>query len=169
MYCPNCSQLAPDNTRFCSRCGLSLNELGPWLAGHGVLSLPDTHQKPLSPRRKGMRFGAKMMFWAAVAFPVFLLLCIAGDSPFPLFFPFIVFLAGLSILLYSRLFAEDVPVNKFQPQQPLWFGGQSNNALPPAAETGIISDDKRKVRTAEIVRPPSVTEHTTKLLERESD
>jgi hypothetical protein len=114
-----------------------------------------------------MRFGAKMMFWAAIAFPVFMVLSIAADSPGPLFLPFLVFLAGLSILLYSRLFGEDVPVNKFQPQQPLWFAGQSNNALPPAADTGIITPERSKGRTAEVVRPPSVTEHTTKLLDRE--
>jgi hypothetical protein len=167
MYCPNCSQLVPDNTRFCSRCGLSLTDLAAWLAGHGALSLPDKRQKPPSPRRKGMRFGAKMMFWAAVALPVFMVLSIAADSPGPLFLPFLVFLAGLSILLYSRLFAEDVPVNKFQPQQPLWFAGQSNNALPPAAETGVITPSRREVRTAEVARPPSVTEHTTKLLDND--
>jgi hypothetical protein len=167
MYCPNCSQLVPDNTRFCSRCGLSLSELAAWLAGHGVLAIPDQRQKPLTPRRKGMRFGAKMMFWAAIAFPVFMVFSVAADSPGPLFLPFLVFLAGLSILLYSRIFGENVLVNKYHPPQPLWFGGQNQNALPAAADTGIIRPERREVRTAEVVRPPSVTENTTKLLDQE--
>ena len=163
MYCPNCSQLVPDNTRFCSRCGLPLSELSAWLAGHGELTVrKDKH----TPRRKGMRWGAKAMFAGVVLFPIFLLLSVAGDSPFPLFMPFLVFFAGLCILLYSRIFIEEVSANS--KQQDLRFGVmQANVTLPPASETGVITTERREVRTAEIIQPPSVTDHTTKLLDRE--
>lgn len=163
MYCPNCSQLVPDNTRFCSRCGLSLSELAAWLAGHGALTVrKDKH----TPRRKGMRWGAKIMFASVVMFPIFLLLSLAGDSPFPLFIPFLIFFAGLSIMLYSRIFIEEVSANG--KQHELRFGVMpANVALPPASDTGVITPERREVRTAEIIQPPSVTDHTTKLLDRE--
>ena len=169
MYCPNCNQPVPDNTRFCSRCGLSLTELAEWLAGRGGLAIREAAQLNMpSARRKGMRTGAKIMFWGAVTFPVFLALSVAGDSPFPLVLPFIAFLAGLSILLYSRLFIEEISSSKVPQPQDLRFGTwPSNSALPPPSDFGVVTGSKREVRTAEMVQPPSVTDHTTKLLDRE--
>jgi zinc-ribbon domain len=169
MYCPKCGQLLPDNTRFCSRCGLRLSEVADWLAGSGELSLREkSHPKVLSPKRKGMRFGAKAMFWGAAITPVFLGLSLAVDEPGPLLIPMIVFLAGLSILLYSRLFGEEISIKPSQQVQDLSFGTRpSYNALPPGSNAGAVSSVRREVRTAEIANPPSVTEHTTKLLDPE--
>ena len=115
-----------------------------------------------------MRFGAKMMFWGAAITPVFLALSLAVDEPIPLFVPMIVFLAGLSILLYSRLFAEAISTKPSQQAQDLSFGTRpSYNALPPGSNAGVVSSVRIEVRTAEIAPPPSVTEHTTKLLDTE--
>jgi len=167
MYCPKCGQLVPDNTRFCSRCGLLLSDLSEWLAGNSELPLRRVAQpNKLSPRRKGMRFGAKTMFWGAVMLPIFMGFSIAGDSPFPLFFPFLVFLAGLSILLYSRLFGDETSSNKGQQAQEFRFGTEPVY-LPPAPGPEVSSGVRREARTAEMARPPSVTEHTTKLLDPE--
>jgi hypothetical protein len=156
--------------RFCSRCGLSVSEVAEWLAGVGG-GLAVREDAPLdlrSPRRKGMRRGAKMMFWGGVLLPVFLGLSIAVDEAFPLFIPFIIFLAGLSQLLYSRLFGEDILSNRSQQAQDVRLGARpDNNALPPGSDAGDISSGRRQVRTAEMTRPPSVTEHTTKLLDSE--
>ena len=169
MYCTKCGQLLPDNTRFCSRCGLPLSEVADWLAGSGGLSLRETSPaNVLSPRRKGIRFGAKTMFWGAAITPVFLGLSLAVDEPGPLLIPMIVFLAGLSILLYSRLFAEAISTNQSQQGQDLSFGTRPiYNALPPGSNAGVVNSVRREVRTAEIAHPPSVTEHTTKLLDSE--
>jgi len=166
MYCPKCGQLVPDNTRFCSRCGLLLSDLSEWLAGNSVLPLRKAGEpNKLSPRRKGMRFGAKMMFWGAVMLPIFMGFSIAADSPFPLFVSFIVFLAGLSILLYSRLFGDPTPSNQGQQAQEFRFGTEPIY-LPPGSSPEVFSGGRREARTAEMARP-SVTENTTKLLDRE--
>ena len=169
MYCPKCGQLLPDNTRYCSRCGLPLSEVAEWLAGSGGLAVRAAAQpNTSSPRRKGMRFGAKTMFWGAAITPIFLALSIAVDEPIPLFVPMIVFLAGLSILLYSRLFVEETPAIKSQYAPDQSLGAMPGySALPPGSNVGVVSGGRREVRTAEMAHPASVTEHTTKLLDTE--
>ncbi len=75
MYCPNCGQQQlSDNTRFCSRCGISISGLAEWLAGGGELVVRDEENAKMisaSPRRKGIRRGVKFMFLSGVLVPVF--------------------------------------------------------------------------------------------------
>ena len=169
MYCPKCGQQVPDSMRFCSRCGLQINEVAEWLAGTGQpYAQEEAQADTFSPRRKGMRQGAKIMFWGGVLLPIFFGLSIVVDSPIPLFVPFAILLAGLSILLYSRLFAEETPFNRSRLSQDAISGARTDaSALPPASGVGINSMGRGQAGTAEMVQPPSVTDHTTKLLDRE--
>jgi hypothetical protein len=115
-----------------------------------------------------MRHGAKIMFWGGILVPIFFGLSIAFDSPAPLLIPFIVLLVGLSLLLYSRLFGEEVSYISGKQSQDVGLGAMpGKSALPPISDTGIGNSGKRPMRTAEIAQPPSVTEHTTKLLDSE--
>jgi hypothetical protein len=175
MYCPRCAQQqVSDEMRFCSRCGLPLGGLMEWLAFGGAPA-GRVQEKPLSlasPRRKGIRRGAKVMFFSGALLPVTVLMSIAADEPFPLFFPVISFIVGLTITLYSYLFGEDFPAIKGQPAQPFGIGPQgamSGQALPPASSIPIYNPGNpgQRVRTNELAQPPSVTEHTTKLLDNE--
>ena len=103
------------------------------------------------------------MFLSAVLTPIFFGMCFIVDGPGPLLIPFLAFFAGLSLLLYSRFFLEDVPL--VQPQaQPYRLPEMQSNALPPASNIGMNIVSGRQVRTSELAGPPSVTEHTTKLL-----
>lgn len=172
MYCPKCGQQASDNMRFCSRCGLPISEVADWLAVGGTtaaLGAPAEAPPPvLSPKRKGMRRGAKVMFWSGALIPIFFALSIAADSPIPLILPSIIFLAGLSWLLYSRLFGEESTVYGNRQAQDMKLGAApTTSALPPANDAGISTGGGRTSRTAEMAQPPSVTDHTTKLLKNE--
>lgn len=72
MYCPRCAQQqVSDEMKFCSRCGLPLSGLLDWLAMSGTQAgtAPKTSLASNSPRRKGIRRGAKVMFFSAVLFP----------------------------------------------------------------------------------------------------
>ena len=103
------------------------------------------------------------MFFAAVLTPIFLGLGFVVDGPAPLLVPMLVFFLGLVLLLYSRFFLEDIPL--VQPQaQPYRLSDMPGTALPPASNIGMNEDSGKRVRTSELARPPSVTEHTTKLL-----
>ena len=182
MYCPNCGQQqVSDEMRFCSRCGLALSGLAQWLASGGLpgpTGLPgqrgglsanradESQASAMSPRRKAIRRAAKLMFFSAVSFPVFLIWSFAIDEPVPLILPFGVFFVGLVMMLYALLFRDKAaPVNYQAPQTSALGSTSPRGSLPPAATIPIPG--RQRVRTNELAQPPSVTENTTKLLDNE--
>jgi hypothetical protein len=172
MYCPNCGQQQiSDEMRFCSRCGLAFSGLAEWLAG-GRLPLPrrDEPEAPaaLSPRRKGIRRAAKLMFFSGVLFFVFLVISLAADEGAFMIIPFLVFFVALVMMLYARLFSDkNAPVIN-QPAQPPAFGPpQARGSLAPGATMPMPATGRQHVRTNELAQPPSVTENTTRLLDNE--
>jgi hypothetical protein len=170
MYCPQCGlQQVSDNMKFCSRCGLPISGLSEWIVG-GVLAVREEQPAVVSasPRRKRIRWGAKLMFFSAVLLPIFLGLSFLADHPVPFFSPFIIFLAGLSLTLYAFIFGEEIPPVKSQPVQLSRLGTMFGvTALLSASDLQMNSVGGQQVRTAELAKPPSVTEHTTKLLDRD--
>jgi hypothetical protein len=169
MFCPKCGQQQiADNTRFCSRCGLPIDGLAQWLAGDVPVVTGDKGLAvAVSPRRKGVRLGAKLMFLSAVLTPVFVLLSILIDGGEPLIFPFLLFLTGLAVILYSSIFREKSTTQITQARPVVLGSAFGTNGLPPASNTWANSRRDSEVRTAELAQPPSVTEKTTKLLRDE--
>ncbi len=114
-----------------------------------------------------MRRGAKLMFFSVFLFPVFLLLSIISDSPGPLFVPFMLFMAGLAWMLYARLFGEELlPLDRLSSRRDLSASAE-RPALGGPQFVPAQHFDQRRANTAEIVPPPSVTENTTKLLDKD--
>lgn len=172
MYCPKCGQQQISaEVRFCSRCGLPVSGLEKWIADADASATrkEEAQVVALSPRRKGMRRGAKLMFLSVVLVPLFFGLGILVEDAIPMLFPLAVFLAGLSMTLYFRIFGEEMQTAKGQPAQPSRLGALfDRNALLPASETWMSAVNTQRVKTAELAQsPPSVTEHTTRLLDRE--
>ncbi len=170
MYCPKCGQQqVADNTRFCSRCGLPLSGLAEWVVGGGGLAVREELQMPLSsPRQKGIKRGRKLMFLGCAMVPMLFVLSILVENPSPLLLPFTIFFAGLLLMLYARIFGKEIPQVKSQPTQTSRLGTLFGSAaLPSASNMRMNSVGEQRMRTAEIVRPPSVTEHTTRLLDRD--
>ena len=173
MYCPRCGQQQiSDEMRFCSRCGLLMSGLAKWLAGGEAPAAreQETQVSLRSPRRKGITRGAKLMFLSGVLFPVFLVLSLAIDEGAPMIIPIIIFFVALTTMLYSRLFSEEISPIKSQQAQKSGLGAMSGgSALSPASIPihGPGNLAGQQVRTNELAQPPSVTEHTTKLLDKE--
>ena len=180
MYCPNCGQQQiSEEMRYCSRCGLALTGLLEWLAG-GRIPLRQAEEAqvaPDSPRRKNIRRAAKLMFFAGALFPIFLVISVAEDDPGPLMVPFFLFFISLAWMLYARLFMSKTATVKnqaaFQPAvspaslQTSAFGpAPARGSLPPAA-ANVPLPNRQQVRTNELAQRPSVTEHTTRLLDNE--
>ncbi len=167
MYCPRCGQQqVSDEMKFCSRCGLSLAGLSNWIAiGSGVY-LPGAPLGSPKVRRQGVRRGAKIVFASAVLFPVFLGLSFLVDEPVPLLLPLIVFIVGLSIMLYSRIF-EEAAVTSYEVQQMKLGTAFGTTALPAAPNLPTNRVNAQKVRTSELAQPASVTEQTTRLLDND--
>jgi hypothetical protein len=122
----------------------------------------------MTARRRGIRRGAKLMFICAVLMPAVALLAFEGDAPGPLLLVCTAFLAGLAWMVYSWLFNDNaVPVGKDAARRDLAAAGE-RPALGAAQFTPAPLFNQPRANTAEIYRPPSVTENTTKLLEKDS-
>ena len=122
----------------------------------------------LTAKRRGTRRGAKLMFFSVVLFPIFFGLCFLVDGPGPLFVPFTVFLTGLVMLVYARLFGDELlPVRGSSARRDLGPGGD-RPALGAPQFTPAPLFNQQRANTAEIYQPPSVTENTTKLLDKDS-
>ena len=172
MFCPKCGQQSSDEVRFCPRCGLQLAGLAAYMAAHELTpaGAPVPRAPEMTARRRGMRRGAKLMFICAVLLPAAALLAFEDDAPGPLLLVLTGGLAGLLWLVYSWLFNDNVlPVGKEAARRDL-AAAADRPALgaPPFVPAASFGQQQQRVHTAEIVPPPSVTEHTTKLLDKDS-
>ena len=176
MFCPQCGpQQVSDAARFCSRCGFQLAAVSGLLAtgGHGAVPEPafEAVPAPPSPKRKGAQFGGKLMLSGMFLGPALALLSELIGTPDELaIVGLIVFLAGFFRLLYALLF-EDGPYRRLLQRQPAYvpqpqFAPREMSALPPQSAHSYVPP---RPDTAELAYRPSVTEGTTRLLERERD
>ena len=114
------------------------------------------------PRPKGIRIGTIIMLVAVVLTPLFIGLSVVSDAPAPLLFPLTVFLTGLCFVLYSKAFKDDAPLYMNQPY-PI---KRPNASLLIAPEKPAIDHlGSRRVKTADMAEPPSVTDHTTQFFD----
>lgn len=168
MYCPRCGQPAREDVKFCSHCGFPLNPVHELIASGGVITPRDqaaAKKKEVSERRKGIRRGAKILFFSLVVFLVAFGLAVASDSPEFLIIPFTMFLAGVLWMLYYRLFGDDTPLATEHPLLIQPGATPPRPALPPQYENAVSSYYAPARNTADMMEQPSVTETTTKLLE----
>jgi zinc-ribbon domain len=110
MYCPRCgNHPASDRMRFCPSCGLRLDGVFDLLVrdGYPANSSVIPQVKEPSPRKRGIKQGAKICFFSIAAFLPVLGLCAAADSGFPLFLPVTTFLSGIFWMIYYRLFVDE--------------------------------------------------------------
>ena len=180
MYCPKCSQeQISDEMRFCSRCGFSLIAVRDLVASGNALVKPEGETPQLSCGQRGVRRAAWMLL-ASVALASFVGFLTAMDDDFAVFFmfPFLIFIIGLSLMLYGVFIADKRAARKkaaaLQLQLAASMQAQLNAAprtpeLYPSRMTPDESFAARRPQTAEMVRPPSVTENTTRLLDEDAD
>lgn len=187
MFCPNCGQQqATEQMRFCSRCGFPLGLVSEILANGGFLPqlAGINDKKRLFTRRKVFLFG---MVW----FLLFILIIIpitavlfGDDRAGEVIIPFVAIIGtmgGLLLMLFSLFFESEKNKTKLPVQQPQNFIPQNQvgaphaqNALPPQAANftptgGAYTPPRtswREAKTGELV-PPSITEGTTRLLEKD--
>ena len=179
MFCPQCGQQQVTGVvRFCSRCGLPMDGVIQLLGSGGILPAYRASDEPvpMSPRRKGVKQGAILLLLGVLLVPILgMFASFAGGT-------FLEILAGLAAIicfvggplrmLYAALFEEGAPKPRYYgPPTPMHVPQQFTphpqaHALPPqpARPPGGW---RRRPNTAELANPPSVTENTTRLLEKE--
>ena len=177
MYCPQCGQQqVSDTVRFCSRCGFLLEGVNVVLSSGGQIPtrfMPPPTNAPLSPRSKGVRQGAMLMLSTLLVVPLIAIITVNLLEPIahivvPMAALFC-FVGGLLRILYALLMEDSVPqydsVNRAN-QGPSQLENPARNALPPAS-ANLANNWRPRPNTAEIYQPPSVTENTTRLLDKE--
>ena len=148
------------------------------LLAHGGM-IPQYHpapgEKEISPRRKGVKQGALLLLLGAVLVPALgVLYGWTGVELFGFFCALaavIFFIGGPLRMLYAGLFEEGAQTYQFvrppsyaSPAIPPQSARLS--ALPPAAANSAGSWRQRP-QTAEFAQPQSVTDNTTRLLDKQ--
>lgn len=152
------------------------------LAHGGMLPRYQTPEgeRGISSRRKGVKQGASLMLIGAILVPI--LGVMAGFAPgrldnvfafFAALSAIICFVGGPLRMLYAAIFEEAAPTSRFMPMSGYapptisvpQVGPARVTALPPQSVNTAGSWSTRP-HTAEIVQPPSVTDSTTRLLEK---
>src|SRR5687767_6352312 len=173
MHCPQCGQeqVSPE-MRFCKNCGFSLDGVRELLATPAISSAQeyDSVKPGQSPRRKGVRHGVILLFISMVFMPLIDLI----GKPQGEFLPMIFLMAGLMRILYAVIFQEGASRKKKQNGslpgvRPIETDqldqAARRSALPPSHSVPISALSARRMDTAEMASPPSITERTTKLLD----
>ena len=181
MFCPQCGQQQVTGVvRFCSRCGFPLDGVAQLLNSGGMMPVYRTSSDepaPISARRKGVKQGGLLLLSGAVIVPILGMFASFTNATFleilAALAALICFIGGPMRMLYAALFEEGAP-KPFQaygpptamPRHPQQFGPPAQRpalAPPPARAQGAW----RRPNTAELAHPPSVTENTTRLLDKE--
>lgn len=168
--------------RFCARCGFPMEGAMHLLANGGLIPqyTSSVEQKGPSPRRRGVKQGALLMLIGAILVPIFGVM--SGFAPgrlenvfafFAALSAIICFLGGPLRMLFAGIFEEGAPPksqfmmsNPYAP--PVIAAPQARVALPPAA-VNTAPSWRQRPQTAEMQQPPSVTDHTTRLLDKKEE
>ncbi|HKG12613.1 MAG TPA: zinc ribbon domain-containing protein [Pyrinomonadaceae bacterium] len=182
MYCPRCGRQASEEVRFCSGCGLPLDDTaalvqaGGRLAPHG--DAPDEATRTLTPRARGTRKGLMIMAGGVIFFGLAFFLMRIKEDFFVLLLPAVLVLTiGVMRVLYGLLLEDDSARRKSpglnaadEHEDARAKLGRVNAAaeLPPARTRPASDFAGRTADTADMAPPQSVAEATTKLLEEDA-
>ena len=134
-------------------------------------------EQKISPRRKGVKQGALLFLLGVVLVPILAVFTSFAPGRLGNMFEFFTILSALLCftggplrMLFAAIFEEGAPTRQFVapasyappaiPPPPTRV-----SALPPAAPNPA-SQWRPRPQTAEILQPPSVTDHTTRLLDK---
>lgn len=187
MHCPNCGQRqASVQMKFCSRCGFPLGLISEILANGGFLpQLAELNSKKAKLTRKNVFIFGLIWFLVSILLIIPVIAVIFNDTSIgKALIPLAGILGtmgGLLIMLFSLFFQsspkfaveQQLPAKQnFIPQNQFGAGNQ-HAALPPQSAnfTPVYTPPRgasgwRESNTGELV-PPSITEGTTRLLEKD--
>jgi hypothetical protein len=180
MYCPRCGQEQISNeTRFCSRCGFLMTGVGELIANDGnSVSTAPTGAKPDTARKRGLKQGLFIFLLTFLIVPIISILTVwANAEPFGVAISAILlFVGGLLRMAYAMLFEASEPSGKtieqtvYQSAQNLLNKKQNQNALPPPQSIPVdnyVAPQHANWRDTNDLVPSSVTDNTTKLLQKD--
>ena len=179
MFCPNCGQeRVSEATKFCARCGYLLTGTEELLHRGGALGNESAAgPTPPSAKARGVKMGIFMMLLAVVLVPILGMLLTFGlgmRTPWPI--GIVLFLlggGGLLRIAYALLFEEGASATHTQQapyRTPELHVGSMHGELPPQQTypaADYTSPGTGRWRDTNDLEPLSVTDGTTKLLEKD--
>jgi len=185
MYCPQCSQeQISDEVRFCPRCGFQLDALRMLLAENQnglAMSEIEPEAQLVSTRKRDVLLGATVMLVAAISIVSLMISSVAGTPWQAIIIPLlVVWTAIVSVILLSghaarevtNLLSTDASASPSQDASSLITRlnpAARHRTLRPAQSTSVSEFGSWRVNTTELAQPPSVTEHTTTLLNKKDE
>lgn len=177
MFCPECGQERTSQaTSFCSRCGFLLTGTAELLRTGGAPLLPP--EDAISPRRYGIRRGLFLFLLMFVVGPILGMLSVFGLGIRPWPMGIAIFLlggGGLLRIVYALMFESKYP-NALPAgvtgEQPTLERITPNAVLPPQRDLSASEYTSPKAGRwldTNDLEPISVTDNTTKLLEKDAD
>ncbi|MEK7724485.1 MAG: zinc ribbon domain-containing protein [Acidobacteriota bacterium] len=186
MFCPTCGQQQlAENVRFCSRCGFLLTGVSEVIANNGVVPVNSPQIEEVaqdSQRKRGIKQGAMIMLVGMLLIvPLLGMLHVATNTePFIMAIAAIMsFWGGLLRIIYAYMFESKFLTGKNLEEKIVASaqslkGNQTNQQALPPQQSIPVSDYMAPTAgswrtTNDLVKPSSVTEQTTNLLEKEID
>lgn len=177
IHCPRCGQQqASYDTRFCSRCGFTMNGLAEIVAKGGLPPEMFGDGKTESPRKRGVKQGALLMLSSLIIVPLLAIISATLDiHPAVVAVTAVVtFWGGLLRILYALIFETGKPTAAnvgFVESVRSNLTGKSSApaALPPQQSQPAHADFQPAPgnwRDTNDLQPVSVTEETTRTLDR---
>ena len=183
MFCPRCSQeQVSEEIRFCSRCGLPLELAAQLVASDGNLPQLEedySQKKRRLTRSKGLKVGLIWFVLLTLVFAPFF--AIMEADALPEILAFFGFAGGILITLFSLIFLKNEPkdlqtaeLNLSQKgrEKDALYGKTNQNTLPPQQSIPTSTyvppvNSWKAPDTNNLSNPGSVTEGTTRLLEKD--
>src|SRR5436190_11349637 len=180
MFCPQCGQERVSvETNYCSRCGFLLTAVGDLLqtGGQNPLAIARSGSQTQSPRKRGIKQGLFLFLLTFLVAPIMGMISIAlRMEPFLVGISVIVcFIGGLLRMVYALMFESAEPGAPTLEEKVLAHAAALNDTrqqkgLPqhqsmPAAN--FVAPAGGNWRDTNDLQPVSVTESTTRLLDRD--
>ncbi len=180
MHCPQCGQRqVSEETRFCSRCGFLLTGVAEVMANRGLVPGQKTSITGASdsPRRRGIKQGFFLFLLTFLIVPILIMISIGLNiEPFlPVIGLFLFGVGGVLRIVYALMFEDSGSVSNSVASTPTMSRGAEHagqlppsQTMPASAYTSPTAGSWRDTNELQH-QPGSVTDQTTKLLQKEED
>ena len=175
MHCPQCGQQqVSEETRFCSRCGFLLTGVAEVVAHGGLVPTTSTGLlgRKESPRRRGLKQGLFLFLMVFLVVPLLGMLAVALHLQPTLAGIGAVFcvMGGILRMIYALMFEEGAPARPAANVVNVFPATENRGNLPPSqpmpASSYVAPGSWRDTNELQ-GQPGSVTDSTTKLLQKE--
>jgi hypothetical protein len=178
MFCPKCGQQqVSEETKFCSRCGFLLTAVWNLVSSNGLQNqtLATPESGAISPRKEGLRRGAKLMMLGLIIIPLLTIITEFLDlnPALVVSVAILTFWGGILRMIYARLFESAHPNEIDAEQKTLSFAkkilGKKTKALPPQSisVSSYAPPPANNWGDTNDLPQPSVIDNTTKLLKKD--